>query len=94
MAEATTVEAILKRDRALVLAGVAGLLALAWAYLLALAWRMPHQDMAMAMAMPHMQAWRTTEVLLTWVIWAVMMVAMMTLMQLFIERRSKIAILA
>jgi predicted metal-binding membrane protein len=78
MSEATTVEAVLKRDRAIVLAGVAGLSALAWAYLLVLARRMPHQDMAMAMAMPHMQAWSTTEVLLTWVMWAVMMVAMMT----------------
>jgi len=71
-------EAVLKRDRAIVLAGVAGLSALAWAYLLALAWRMPHREMAMAMAMPHMQAWEATEVLLTWVMWAVMMVAMMT----------------
>jgi predicted metal-binding membrane protein len=71
-------EGVLKRDRAIVLAGVAGLSALAWAYLLALAWRMPHREMAMAMAMPHMQAWGATEVLLTWVMWAVMMVAMMT----------------
>jgi predicted metal-binding membrane protein len=75
MSEATTVEAVLKRDRAIVLAGVAGLSALAWAYLLALARRMPHQDMAMAM--PHMHAWGATEVFLTWVMWAVMMVAMM-----------------
>jgi predicted metal-binding membrane protein len=71
-------EAVLKRDRAIVLAGVAGLSALAWAYLLALVWRMPRREMAMAMAMPHMQAWGATEVLLTWVMWAVMMVAMMT----------------
>jgi predicted metal-binding membrane protein len=78
MSEASTLEAILKRDRTIVLAGVAGLSALAWAYLLALAWRMPHREMAMAMAMPHMQAWEATEVLLTWVMWAVMMVAMMT----------------
>jgi predicted metal-binding membrane protein len=78
MSEATMVEAVLKRDRAMVLAGVVGLSALAWAYLLALAWRMPHQDMTMTMAMPHMQAWGATEVLLTWVMWAVMMVAMMT----------------
>ena len=28
--------------------------------------------------MPHMQAWGATEVLLTWVMWAVMLVAMMT----------------
>jgi predicted metal-binding membrane protein len=78
MSETTAVEAVLKRDRAIVLAGVVGLSALAWAYLLVLAWRMPHQDMAMAMAMPHMRAWGTTELLLTWVMWAVMMVAMMT----------------
>jgi predicted metal-binding membrane protein len=78
MSEASMIEAVLKRDRAIVLAGVAGLSALAWAYLLALAWRMPHREMAMAMAMPHMQAWGATEVLLTWVMWAVMMVAMMT----------------
>jgi predicted metal-binding membrane protein len=78
MSEATTWEAVLKRDRAIVLAGVAGLSALAWAYLLALAWQTPHQDMAMAMAMPHMQAWGAAEVFLTWVMWAVMMVAMMT----------------
>jgi predicted metal-binding membrane protein len=78
MSEASTLEAVLKRDRTIVLAGVASLSALAWAYLLALAWRMPHREMAMAMAMPHMQAWEATEVLLTWVMWAVMMVAMMT----------------
>jgi predicted metal-binding membrane protein len=78
MGEGRTVEAVLRRDRAVVLAGLAGLSALAWAYLLTLAWRMPHQDMAMAMAMPHMQVWGATEVLLTWVMWAVMMVAMMT----------------
>jgi predicted metal-binding membrane protein len=78
MAEGATLEAVLKRDRAIVLAGLAGLSALAWTYLLVLAWRMPHRDMAMVMVMPHMQAWGATEVLLTWVMWAVMMVAMMT----------------
>jgi predicted metal-binding membrane protein len=57
MGERGTVEAVLRRDRAVVLAGLAGLSALAWAYLLTLAWRMPHRDMAMAMAMPHMQLW-------------------------------------
>jgi predicted metal-binding membrane protein len=78
MSETTAVEAVLKRDRAIVLAAIAGLSALAWAYLLALAWQMPHEDMAMAMAMPHMHAWGATEVFFTWVMWAVMMVAMMT----------------
>jgi predicted metal-binding membrane protein len=74
MSETTAVEAVLKRDRAVVLATIAGPSALAWAYLLALAWQMPHEDMAM----PHMHAWGAAEVVLTWVMWAVMMVAMMT----------------
>jgi predicted metal-binding membrane protein len=52
MGEGRTVEAVLRRDRAVVLAGLAGLSALTWAYLLTLAWRMPHRDMAMAI--PHM----------------------------------------
>jgi predicted metal-binding membrane protein len=78
MADGATLEAVLKRDRAVVLAGLVGLSALAWTYLLVLAWRMPHRDMAMMMAMPHMQAWGAPELLLTWVMWAVMMVAMMT----------------
>ena len=78
MGEGGAVEAVLRRDRAVVLAGLAGLSALAWAYLLVLARRMPHEDMMMAMAMPHMQTWGATEVFLTWVMWAVMMVAMMT----------------
>src|ERR687883_280710 len=78
MSEATTVEAVLKRDRAIVLTALAGLSASAWAYIIALAWRMPHREMAMAMAIPNMQPWGATEVLLTGVMWAVMMVAMMT----------------
>jgi predicted metal-binding membrane protein len=64
MTDGLTLEAVVKRDRAIVLAGVAGLSALAWAYLLVLAWREPHQHMAMAMAMPHMHAWGASEVLL------------------------------
>jgi len=78
MSGTTAVEAALKRDRAIVLAAIAGLSALAWAYLLALSLWMPHETMAMAMAMPHMHAWGVAEVVLTWVMWAVMMVAMMT----------------
>jgi predicted metal-binding membrane protein len=78
MSEPTAVEAVLTRDRAIVLAGVVGLSALAWAYLLVLAWRVPHEAMAMAMAMPHMHAWGPAEIFFTWVMWAVMMVAMMT----------------
>ena len=41
MSEATTLAGVLKRDRAIVLAALAGLSVLAWADIIALAWRMP-----------------------------------------------------
>jgi predicted metal-binding membrane protein len=75
-------EAVLKQDRAVILAGLAGITALAWAYMFYLAWAMRPMDMgamqmAMDQAMPQMQAWGPVELLLTFVMWAVMMVAMM-----------------
>jgi len=75
-------ESILKRDRAVTLAALAGISALAWAYMLYLAWAMRSMDMssmemAMDQAMPQMQAWGATELFLTFVMWAIMMVAMM-----------------
>lgn len=57
------------------LVGLAAITVLAWAYLAYLAWEMRHMDMQMAM--PRTQAWRLVEYLLMFVMWAVMMVAMM-----------------
>ena len=80
-------EAVLKRDRAVILAALVGISTLAWAYMLYLAWAMRSMDMshmdmgsmdmAIDQAMPQMQAWGATELLLTFVMWAIMMVAMM-----------------
>ena len=70
-------EEILKRDRAIVVYGLAGIAVLAWAYIIYLAWDMSGMDMGMKMAMPRIQTWSAVDFALTFVMWAVMMVAMM-----------------
>src|SRR5438445_3125648 len=83
---ATTLEALLKRDRIIVLCGLVVVSALAWVYLIheasgmnsmnTMDMNMP-MNMDMEMAMPQMQAWRTLDLFLIFTMWAVMMVAMM-----------------
>jgi predicted metal-binding membrane protein len=68
-------ERIFERDRAVVFGGLVGLTALAWAYIVYLAWGM--KGMAMEVAMPQMQSWGVVDFVLMFVMWAVMMVAMM-----------------
>ncbi len=76
MQNTTTLETLLKRDRAIVVSGILGVSALAWAYTAYLAWDM--KDMgAGGMAMPQLQPWGGVDFSLTFVMWAVMMVAMM-----------------
>ena len=80
--ELTQLEAVLRRDRVVILAGVAVVALAAWAYVVYLAREMGTMaDRAMPMApnmvMPHMQSWGAVELLLLFVMWAVMMVAMM-----------------
>ncbi len=70
-------EGLLRRDRAIVAAGLAVLVVLAWASLVHLASRMPAPPMDMGMAGPRMHAWTPGDLLLLIVMWAVMMVAMM-----------------
>jgi len=67
--------AILKRDRWAVLAGLAAVTCLAWAYLFYLAATMSGMEMA---TMPRVEPWSAVDLLLTFVMWSVMMVAMMT----------------
>ena len=72
-------ETVLRRDRIVVLSGLALITALAWAYVSSLASDMQNVEMTPEMAMPQMQeAWEATNFALTFVMWAVMMVAMMT----------------
>jgi predicted metal-binding membrane protein len=75
--ELTRLETVLRRDRAVVLAGLATVTLVAWTYVLYLAWEMRTTDMAADMAMPQMQSWGAVELLLLFVMWAAMMVAMM-----------------
>ena len=73
---ASVTESILKRDRTVVLSGLTAIIVLALAYTIYLSRDM--QNMDMEMAMPQMQAWSTVDFGLMFVMWAVMMVAMMT----------------
>jgi predicted metal-binding membrane protein len=84
MSEAA-LEALLRRDRVVVGAGLAALIVAAWLYLLYLASAMSDMampDMAtmpgMAMTMPALHAWSWVEVGALAVMWGVMMIAMMT----------------
>jgi predicted metal-binding membrane protein len=73
----TSLEVILRRDRLVVLGGLLGISALAWAYIGYMAWDMSRMAMPMDMAMPQMQTWGWVDLVLLFVMWAVMMVAMM-----------------
>lgn len=60
-------------DRAIVTLGLLGVAGLGWLYVV----RLGREMADMAMAMPHMIPWGPTDFLLTFLMWAVMMVAMM-----------------
>jgi predicted metal-binding membrane protein len=67
-----TLVEVLKRD------GVAGVATLSWTYLIYMDWGMRHMDVGMEMViMPAMQHWTAWDVVLVFLMWAVMMVAMM-----------------
>ena len=71
----TALEAVLKRDRAVVLAGLFGIIVLSWAYLVYLALQMGRMNVEMAM--PRLEEWGIFDLLALFMMWAVMMVAMM-----------------
>ncbi|MGH7848378.1 MAG: DUF2182 domain-containing protein [Candidatus Binatia bacterium] len=81
--ELTQLGAALRQDRAVILAGVTMAALAAWAYLVHLVWELGTMDDMVAigmthdMVMPQMQSWGAIELLLLFVMWAVMMVAMM-----------------
>ena len=73
MTETSTLEALLKRDRVVVLAGLAGVTGLAWTYLL-----FTGAEMGAAMgAALQIKPWTGFDFRLMFLMWAVMMVAMM-----------------
>jgi len=72
-----SVEVLLRRDRWVVAGGVAGAVALAWAYQLYMVWGMEHGSTVIAMLMPNTQSWTAFDAFLLFVMWVLMMVAMM-----------------
>jgi predicted metal-binding membrane protein len=69
---------LFKRDRAIVSLSLVGIVALAWTYLVYMDWGMRHMDIGMSMAiMPAMQHWSAWDLVLVFLMWTVMMIAMM-----------------
>lgn len=71
----SALEAVLKRDRVVVLAGLFGIVVLSWAYLVYLASHMG--GMSPEIAMPRVEVWGFLDLLALYMMWSVMMVAMM-----------------
>ncbi|MGQ0741925.1 MAG: DUF2182 domain-containing protein [Alphaproteobacteria bacterium] len=71
-------EALLRRDRLIVLLALAATAALAWAYVIWLAGAMADGEGAGAMLAPKSTAWTSADFIFAFVMWAVMMVGMMT----------------
>lgn len=82
-ADTGRLERLLRRDRLVVLCGLATVTLLAWGYLFHMARGMVGlaegraPAMASGLVMPQVQRWGSVELLLLFVMWAVMMVAMM-----------------
>jgi predicted metal-binding membrane protein len=83
MQAASSLEAVLRRDRVIVLVGLIGVTILAWAYMLYLAWDMQRSmsvdsmEMGMSMASAQLRPWGAVDFALMFIMWAVMMTAMM-----------------
>jgi predicted metal-binding membrane protein len=77
MQTSTPIETLVKRDRAVVIAGVVALAAIAWGYTIYLAQSNADVGSAMGMAMGNTRSWSGVDFALMFVMWAVMMVAMM-----------------
>ena len=79
MTETTTLKSVLARDRAIVLAGLAGVVVCAWIYLIYLARNMGGMgmDAGGAMAMAKAASWTFGDFVAMFAMWAIMMVGMM-----------------
>jgi len=77
MPTSTHIEYLLKRDRAIVISGVVALVAIAWGYTIYIAQSNGDMGASMGMAMGNVRSWSATDFSLMFVMWAVMMVAMM-----------------
>jgi predicted metal-binding membrane protein len=67
---------LLRQECAIIIMGATALALLGWSYLFYQDWEMRHMDLV-SMAMPSTGAWDTTDLSLVFIMWVVMMVAMM-----------------
>ena len=77
MQASTHIESLLKRDRVIVIAGVVAVVAIAWGYTIYLAQTNAAMGMSMGMAAGNLRPWTGVDFSLMYLMWAVMMVAMM-----------------
>ncbi|MDH3665524.1 MAG: DUF2182 domain-containing protein [Paracoccaceae bacterium] len=77
MTPAKAIEALARRDRIVVAAALAGIATLSWVYIFHLAAGMVGMGAMEAIAMPALKPWSATDALTMFVMWAVMMTAMM-----------------
>ena len=97
MIETTVLSSVLKRDRAVVMASLAGLTGLAWIYLVFLAGDMgPMSAADGVIASTALKPWTALDFILMFLMWAVMMVGMMVpsaapmiLLYTLVARRSR-----
>jgi len=75
MQTSAPLESVLKRDRAVVVAGAAGVTVLAWGYLVYLAQSM--SGMGSGMAMAQLQSWTAADFGFMFLMWWIMMIGMM-----------------
>ena len=68
---------VLERDRNLVIAGLLAITGFAWTYTVYVAGNMTGMRVDGTAAMPQVNPWGVVDLLLTFVMWSVMMVAMM-----------------
>ncbi len=71
-------EAILKRDRFIVMLSLVGIILLAWVYTIYLTRVMGFSEISLEIVSPHAQAWTPATFTLNFLMWTVMMIAMMT----------------
>ena len=79
MINSNTLEYLLKRDRFIIICGLFFLTLLSWLYIIYLYNQMVYMDMsALFFAMPMTPEWTSTDFILLFLMWLVMMIAMMT----------------
>ena len=71
------IESIVKKDRIIVTSGIVAVALLAWGYMLYISQSNADMDMSMGMTMGNVKSWSGVDFSLMFVMWAVMMVAMM-----------------